>query len=88
MYVCSNLKLLPFVIAVLSNADQAAKEHKEESNKAKERIETLRTELQEERDALRDSMKNGEMQAQEMGRLKADLDKALQVNNWHTIMAL
>ena len=81
MYVCSNLKLLPFVIAVLSNADQAAKEHKEESNKAKERIETLRTELQEERDALRDSMKNGEMQAQEMGRLKADLDKALQVNN-------
>ena len=72
---------LSFVIAVLSNADQAAKEHKEESNKAKERIETLRTELQEERDALRDSVKNGEIQAQEMDRLKADLDKAVQVNN-------
>ena len=81
MYICSNLMFLSFVIAVLSNADQAAKEHKEESNKAKERIETLRTELQEERDALRDSVKNGEIQAQEMDRLKADLDKALQVNN-------
>ena len=81
MYICSNLIFLSFVIAVLSNADQAAKEHKEESNKAKERIETLRTELQEERDALRDSVKNGEIQAQEMDRLKADLDKAVQVNN-------
>ena len=66
-------------IARLADADRAAKEHKDESDKGKEQMEALRNELQEERDALRDSLKNAEMQARELDRLRSDLDKASQV---------
>ena len=66
-------------IAELAEASRATKEHKDESGKIKEEVGTLRNELQKEKDALRDSLKNGETQAREIDRLQSDLDKAAQV---------
>ena len=65
----------------LAHAESAAKEHKDESVEAKKQIEKLKDELREEKDALRDSLKNGEMQAQEIDRLKSDFAKTVQVGS-------